>query len=457
MLIEGQGNFGSVDGDSPAAMRYTEVRMSKIASSLLIDLDKETVDFSPNYDETEAIPDVLPTRVPNLLINGSSGIAVGMATNIPPHNLKEVIDAIIGLIQNPNLTIIDLMKYIPGPDFPTYAYINGKKGILDAYKTGRGRIIMRAKAIIKADKKTDKEQIIITEIPYQVNKAKLIEKIAELVKEKKVEGIAELRDESDKDGMRIVIDVKRSDISEILLNNLYAQTQLQASFGVNMVALVDNQPKLLNLKQVLEAFIRHRKEIVIRRTIHELRKARERMHILEGLAVALYNIDEMILIIKSSKTSVDAKGKLLKKSWDGKLVHQMTVNVDIKIYMPEKINDHDGLCGKIYNLSQEQVESILELKLNRLTNLEVNKIINEFKNLIINISELIHILKNNKKLLKVICRELIEIKEKFGDKRRSEIVESQLDLNYEDLIIEENRVVTLSYDGYVISIYPIYL
>lgn len=451
MLVEGQGNFGSVDGDSPAAMRYTEVRMSKIAHSLLIDLDKDTVDFSSNYDETELIPNVLPTRIPNLLVNGSSGIAVGMATNIPPHSLNEVIDAVIALIQNPDLTIIELMQYIPGPDFPTYAYINGKKGIIDAYTTGRGRVLLRAKATVETDKKTDKEQIIVTEIPYQVNKARLIEKIAELVKEKKIEGIAELRDESDKDGMRIVIDVKRSDVSGVLLNNLYAQTQMQASFGVNMVALVDNQPKLLNLKQVLEAFIHHRKEVVIRRTIYELRKARERVHILEGLAIALANIDEIVSSIKSSKTSLDARTKLLKRSWDGTLVHEMSIDVDQKTYRTENKSNSHGLHDRIYNLSQVQVESILELKLHRLTSLEADKVINEFKNLIINISEFIHILKNTKQLLRVICEELIEIKQQFGDKRRSEIVESQLDLNHEDLITEENRVVTLSYNGYVKS------
>lgn len=451
MLVDGQGNFGSVDGDSPAAMRYTEVRMSKIAHSLLIDLDKETVDFSPNYDETELIPNVLPTRIPNLLVNGSSGIAVGMATNIPPHNLNEVVDAVIALIQNPDLTIPELMHYIPGPDFPTYAYINGKEGIIDAYTTGRGRVIMRAKATIETDKKTDREQIIVTEIPYQVNKARLIEKIAELVKDKKIEGISELRDESDKDGMRIVIDVKRGDVAEVLLNNLYAQTQMQASFGVNMVALVDNQPKLLNLKQVLEAFIRHRKEVVTRRTIYELRKARERAHILEGLAIALSNIDEMIAVIKASKTPADAKAELLKRPWDGKLVQQMLVDIDQKMYRVENLASHYGLHENVYHLSQAQVEAILELKLHRLTGLEQDKIINEFKDLIVKIAEFIRILQDINRLLEVICEELVEIKQQFGDKRRSEIIESQLNLNYEDLITEEDRVVTLSYDGYVKS------
>lgn len=443
MLVDGQGNFGSVDGDSPAAMRYTEVRMSKIAHSLLIDLDKETINFSPNYDETEMIPDVLPTRIPNLLVNGSSGIAVGMATNIPPHNLNEVIEGVIALIENPDLSIEELMEYIPGPDFPTRAYINGRAGIIDAYKTGRGRVIMRAKASIETDKKTDRKQIIVTEIPYQVNKARLIEKIAELVKDKKIEGISELRDESDKDGMRIAIDVKRAEVPEVLLNNLYAQTQMQLNFGVNMVALVDNQPKLLNLKEVTEAFIRHRKEVVTRRTVFELRKARERAHLLEGLAISLSNIHEMIELIKLSKTPAEAKESLLSRAWSGKLVVQMLEGVDQGLY------HMDGLHNGSYFLSQEQVDAILELRLHRLTCLEHDKILDEFKSLLLRIKELIAILKDIKRLLEVICKELKDVKEQFGDVRRSEIITSQLDLGYEDLITEELMVVTLSYDGYV--------
>ena len=449
MLVDGQGNFGSVDGDSPAAMRYTEVRMSKISHSLLIDIEKETVNFSPNYDDTEIIPDVLPTRIPNLLVNGSSGIAVGMATNIPPHNLSEVIDGVIALMHNPDLSIEELMKYIPGPDFPTAAYINGRSGIVDAYKTGRGRVIMRAKASIEINKKTNREQIIVTEIPYQVNKARLIEKIAELVKDKKIEGISELRDESDKDGMRIAVDVKRGEVAEVLMNNLYAQTQMQLSFGVNMVALVDNEPKIVNLKEILEAFIRHRKEVVTRRTIFELRKARERAHILEGLAIALSNIDEMIRLIQISTTPIEAKERLLSRLWSGKLVAQMLENVDQELYCVEDLVSHYGLHNSDYSLSQAQVDAILELRLHRLTGLEQDKILNEFQVLLVRIEELISILKNIKRLLQVICDELQEVREQFGDLRRSEIIPSQLDLGYEDLITEESMVVTLSYDGYV--------
>ncbi|MFZ9034992.1 MAG: DNA gyrase subunit A [Francisellaceae bacterium] len=452
MLVDGQGNFGSVDGDSPAAMRYTEVRMAKIAHSLLIDIDKETVDFSPNYDETEVIPDVLPTRVPNLLVNGSSGIAVGMATNIPPHNLAEVIDGTIALIGNPELSIKELMNYIPGPDFPTAAFINGRAGIVDAYHTGRGRVVMRAKAEIETDKKSSRDCIIINEIPYQVNKARLIEKIAELVKDKKIEGISELRDESDKEGMRIVIDVKRDAVAEVLLNNLYAQTQLQMSFGVNMVALVDGQPKLLNLKQVLEAFIRHRKEVVTRRTIYELRKARERAHLLEGLTIALSNIDEMIALIKASKTPQEARDALSSRSWDGVLVSSLLEHVDKTLYRVDDLASHYGLhADKQYYLSEAQVAAILELRLHRLTGLEQDKIFNEFKELIVKIDGLILILKDKTRLLQVICEELEQVKAEFGDVRRSEIIASQLDFSYEDLIAEEDMVVTLSYDGYAKS------
>ena len=449
LLVDGQGNFGSVDGDSAAAMRYTEVRMSKLAHSLLIDLDKETVNFSLNYDETEIIPDVLPTRVPNLLINGSSGIAVGMATNIPPHNLNEIIEGVLALIENPDLTISELMEYIPGPDFPTAAFINGRAGIVDAYRTGRGRVIMRARAEFETDKKTNKEKIIVTEIPYQVNKARLIEKIAELVKDKKIEGISELRDESDKDGMRIVIELRKGEVPEVILNNLYIQTQMQLSFGVNMVALEDGQPKVLNLKQVLEAFVKHRKEVVTRRTIYDLRKARERAHVLEGLAISLTNIDEVIALIKASKSPAEAKEKLLGQKWQAGMVVSMIGDIEADFYRPDGLVSYYGLHGQEYQLSPVQVDAILELRLHRLTGLEQDKILNEFKEIIDKIRELIAILKDINKLLEVICDELKVIKEQFGDARRSEIIASQLDLGYEDLIAEEQMVVTLSFDGYV--------
>ncbi|MCF6808320.1 DNA gyrase subunit A [Thiotrichales bacterium 19S9-12] len=449
MLVDGQGNFGSIDGDSPAAMRYTEVRMSKFAHTLLADIDKETVDYYPNYDESEFIPEVLPTRVPNLLVNGSSGIAVGMATNIPPHNLNEVIDACIAFIHNPEMTIADLMEYIPGPDFPTGAYIMGKAGIIDAYNTGRGRVVMRAKAEIESDEKSSREKIIVSEIPYQVNKARLIEKIADLVKERKLEGISELRDESDKDGMRVVIELKRGENADVILNNLYAQTQMQLSFGVNMVALVNGQPKLLNLKEVIHSFIRHRKEVVTRRTIFELRKARTRAHLLEGLAVALVNIDEVIATIKKSKTPQEAKEALLSRAWKAGMVEGLLEKLDPKLYRPEDLVSHYGLHGKEYNLSQAQVDAILELRLHRLTGLEQDKIINEFKDLIVTIESLIEILQDVKRLLEVICEELEEVKAQFGDERRSEITAATDDIDYEDLIAEETMVVTLSYDGYV--------
>ncbi|TNF69826.1 MAG: DNA gyrase subunit A [Gammaproteobacteria bacterium] len=451
MLVDGQGNFGSIDGDSPAAMRYTEVRMSKFAHTLLADIEKETVDYSPNYDESEFIPNVLPTRVPNLLVNGSSGIAVGMATNIPPHNLNEVIDAVVALIHNPEMSIMELMDYIPGPDFPTGAYIMGKAGIIDAYKTGRGRVVMRANANIESDEKETRERIIVSELPYQVNKARLIEKIADLVKERKLEGISELRDESDKDGMRIVIELKRGENAEVILNNLYSQTQMQLSFGVNMVALVNGEPKLLNLKEVIDAFIRHRKEVVTRRTIFELRKARARAHLLEGLAIALVNIDEIIATIKSSKTPQEAKEALLSRSWTAGMVEGLLEKLDPKLYRPEDLVSHYGLHGKEYNLSQAQVDAILELRLHRLTGLEQDKIINEFKELIVTIEELIHILRDVKRLLEVICEELEEVKNQFGDARRSQIMAATDDIDYEDLIAEETMVVTLSYDGYVKS------
>ena len=449
-LVDGQGNFGSIDGDSAAAMRYTEIRMKKLTHELLVDLDKETVDFSPNYDNTELVPDVLPTRVPNLLVNGSSGIAVGMATNIPPHNMTEVINGTLALIDNKNLTTEEIVEYIPCPDFPTGAYINGTDGILEAYKTGRGRVIMRAKATIEEDDASGKSQIIITEIPYQVNKAKLVEKIAELVKEKKIVGITELRDESDKDGIRVAIDIRRDESPEVVLNLLYAQTQLQCSFGINMVAISDNRPKLLGLKEILEQFIKHRKEVVTRRTIFELRKSKERAHILEGLLLSLSNIDEMIALIKASPSPAEAKQAMLDKSWNGSLVASMLDGVNVDMYRIEQLAMHYGIqADGLYNLTEEQADAILALRLHRLTGLEQDKITNEFRELIERIKYLIGILSSQEELIRVIKEELVEIRDNFGDERRSEIISSRLDLTRADLISEEDMVVTLSMDGYV--------
>lgn len=450
-LVDGQGNFGSVDGDSAAAMRYTEIRMEKLAHDLLADLDKETVDFSPNYDGTEQIPDVMPTRIPNLLVNGSSGIAVGMATNIPPHNLSEVIDGTVALLDNPDIDIDGLMEYIEGPDFPTAAIINGKAGIVQAYKTGRGRIYMRAKAEIVDNEKTGKQTIIVHEIPYQLNKSKLIEKIAELVKEKKIEGITELRDESDKDGMRIVIELRKGEMGDVVLNNLYAQTQMQMVFGMNMVALVDGQPRLLNLKEMLDAFIRHRREVVFRRTSYLLRKARDRGHILEGLAVALANIDAVIELIKSSPSSAEAKEKLLSRSWKSDSVLEMLGEMGADACRPEGLDSQYGLKGEEYFISPEQAQAILDLRLHRLTGLEHEKLINDYTELLKQITEYLDILENEPRLLAVVRDELEQVKKEYGDERRTEIVGSQLDLTMEDLISEENRVVTISKTGYAKS------
>ena len=447
MLVDGQGNFGSVDGDSPAAMRYTEVRMAKFAHSLLTDLEKETVNFVPNYDETEWIPEVLPTRVPNLIVNGTAGIAVGMATNIPPHNITEILDACLALIQNPDLSIDDLIKIVPGPDFPTRGLISGRSGILEAYRTGRGRVVIRARTQIEEEQ--GRERIIITELPYQVNKARLIEKIAELVKEKQIEGISELRDESDKDGMRVVIEVRRGENTDVLLNNLFAQTQMKTVFGINMVALVDNQPRTLNLKEVLETFIRHRQEVVTRRTIFELKKARERAHLLEGLTVALANIDEMIAIIKASKTSADAKSALLEKTWTAGQVQELLARSGSDLCRPEGLSSEYGLKGAAYQLSPAQVDAILEMKLQRLTGLEQDKISQEYRDILGIIANLIDILSDHQRLMKVISDELIEIKTEFGDARRTEITNNDYDLSIEDLIAEEDMVVTLSDSGYV--------
>ncbi len=447
-LVDGQGNFGSIDGDAAAAMRYTEIRMAKIAHDLLADLDKETVDFSPNYDGTEDIPDVFPTRVPNLLVNGSSGIAVGMATNIPPHNLREVIDAAIALLDKPDIDIDGLMEYIQGPDFPTAGIINGKAGIVQAYRTGRGRIYVRARAEIIEDGKSSKQTIIVTEIPYQLNKSKLIERIAELVKEKKIEGITELRDESDKDGLRIVIELRRGEMGDVVLNNLYAQTQMQSVFGINMVALVDGQPRVLNLKEILESFIRHRREVVSRRTSYLLRKARERGHVLEGLAVALANIDAVIELIKTSANSSEAKEKLLARSWKSDSVLEMLGEVGADACRPDDLGLQYGLKENKYFLSPEQAQAILELRLHRLTGLEHEKLINDYQELLKQISDHLDILENQPRLLGVVREELEKIHKEYGDERRTEIVGSQLDLTIEDLIPEEDRVVTISNTGY---------
>ncbi len=448
MLVDGQGNFGSVDGDAPAAMRYTEVRMSKIAHELLADLDKETVDFVDNYDGSESEPSVLPTRVPELLVNGSSGIAVGMATNIPPHNLNEVIDACLAMIDDPEISIEGLMQHIPGPDLPTAALINGSKGIREAYRTGRGRMYMRSRAEIVASQKSGKETIIVTEIPYQVNKARLIERIAELVKEKRIEGITELRDESDKDGMRIVIELRRGEVGDVVLNNLYKLTAMQTVFGINMVALVDGQPQVLNLKQILDAFIRHRREVVTRRTIFELRKARNRAHVLEGLAVALANIDDVIELIKKSANPAEAKQQLVARAWQPGAVVEMIKRTGADSSRPDDLEPQYGLKDDGYHLSEIQAQAILDLRLHRLTGLEQDKILDEYKEILELIKELLDILSNPERLLQVIRDELKEIKEKYGDDRRTEILEDQLDLSMEDLITEEDVVVTFSHEGY---------
>lgn len=448
-LVDGQGNFGSVDGDSAAAMRYTEIRMEKIAHQLLADLDKETVDFVDNYDGTERIPDVLPTRIPNLLVNGSSGIAVGMATNIPPHNLNEVINGTLALIENPDITIDELMEYIPGPDFPTAASISGRSGIIEAYKTGRGRIHLRATAEVEVDEKSGRESIIVTEIPYQVNKARLIEKIAELVKEKRLEGISGLRDESDKDGMRIVIEIRRGDVAEVVLNHLYANTQMQVVFGINMVALDKGQPKLFNLYDMLNAFVRHRREVVTRRSVYELRKARERAHILEGLAIALANIDEVIELIRHSPTPAEAKQGLTSRSWQLGHVAAMLEGAGVDAARPDHLPEEYGIRDGNYYLTEEQAQAILDLRLHKLTGLEHEKILEEYKGILDQIAELLHILRSSERLMEVITEELVEVRANFGDERKTEITAAAHDISMEDLINEEDVVVTLSHEGYV--------
>jgi len=452
LLVDGQGNFGSVDGDNAAAMRYTEVRMTKLAHELLADLDKETVDWVPNYDGTEQIPAVMPTKVPNLLVNGSSGIAVGMATNIPPHNLSEVIDGCLALIDNADLTVDDLMQYIPGPDFPTAGIINGRAGIIEAYRTGRGRIYIRARVEVEdIDKVGGRQQLVVTELPYQLNKARLIEKIAELVKEKKIEGITELRDESDKDGMRVVIELRRGEVPDVVLNNLYAQTQMQSVFGINVVALVDGQPKIMNLKDMLEVFVRHRREVVTRRTVYELRKARERGHILEGQAVALSNIDPVIELIKASPTPAEAKERLIATAWESSAVEAMVERAGADSCRPEGLDAQFGLRDGKYYLSPEQAQAILELRLHRLTGLEHEKLLAEYQEILSLIGELIRILTSPERLMEVIREELEKVKAEFGDARRTEIVASRLDLTIADLITEEERVVTISHGGYAKS------
>ena len=448
MLVDGQGNFGSIDGDSAAAMRYTEIRMQKISHEILADLDKETVDWVPNYDGTETIPAVMPTKVPNLLINGSSGIAVGMATNIPPHNLNEVVTGCLALLDNEDITVDELMEFIPGPDFPTAGIINGRAGILQAYRTGRGRIYVRSRAEVITNEKTNKDTIIITELPYMVNKARLIEKIAELVKEKKIEGISELRDESDKDGLRVVIEMKRGESGEVILNNLYTQTQLQTVFGINIVALVDEQPKQINLKGLLEYFLRHRREVVTRRTIYLLRKARERGHLLEGLAVAIANIDEVIALIKASPTAQDAKDALLAKGWEPGSVMAMLERAGEDACRPDELEPQYGMHADKYHLSPAQVQAILELRLQKLTGLEHEKLLSEYQEKLTEIAEYLTILGDPERLKTVIREELEAVREEYGDERRTEIIESLMDLTMEDLINEEDRVVTISHAGY---------
>ncbi len=448
LLIDGQGNFGSVDGDPPAAMRYTEVRMARLASELLADLDKETVAFVPNYDDTLTMPEVLPTRAPNLLINGSSGIAVGMATNIPPHNLNEVVAAVLALLDDPATTVDGLMEHIKGPDFPTAGIINGRAGIVQAYRTGRGRIYVRARAEVIEDKKRDRDVIVITEIPYQLNKSRLIEKIAELVKSKKVEGISELRDESDKDGMRIVIELRRGESGEVVLNNLYAQTQLQSVFGINCVALVHGQPRVLNLKQMLEAFVQHRKEVVTRRTLYLLGRARRRGHLLEGQAVALASIDQVIELIRRSPSSAVAKAALMERGWMAESVQGLLARAGSDACRPDGLEDRFGLRDGGYYLSEDQAQAILDLRLHRLTALEQDKLVADYQAVLDEIADLRDILGSQDRLQAVIREELEELAEAYGDPRRTEILSTQQDLSTEDLITEEDLVVTISHKGY---------
>ncbi|MFZ9642557.1 MAG: DNA gyrase subunit A [Candidatus Methylopumilus sp.] len=451
MLVDGQGNFGSVDGDNAAAMRYTEIRMARIAHELLADLDKETVDFGPNYDGSEHEPLIMPARIPNLLINGSSGIAVGMATNIPPHNINEVIDGCLALLKEPELTIDDLIEIIPAPDFPTAGIIYGTIGVKEGYRTGRGRVVMRGRTHVEDLERGGRQALIVDELPYQVNKKTFVEKIAELVNEKKIEGISDLRDESDKSGMRVVIELKRGEVPEVILNNLYKQTQLQDTFGMNMVALLDGQPRLLNLKQMLEAFLRHRREVINRRTVFELRKARERGHVLEGLAVALANVDEMITIIKAAPTPPEAKKDLMAKAWKSPVVEEMLKRASMEASRPDGLSVDFGLSPNGYKLSDVQAQEILQMRLQRLTGLEQDKIVNEYKEVMDVITDLLNILATPSRVTQMIVEELAAIRQQFGDKRRSEIVHNAQDLSLEDLITPQDVVVTLSHTGYIKS------
>ncbi|HWU82444.1 MAG TPA: DNA gyrase subunit A [Methylophilaceae bacterium] len=451
MLVDGQGNFGSVDGDNAAAMRYTEIRMARIAHELLADIDKETVDFGPNYDGSENEPLIMPARIPNLLINGSSGIAVGMATNIPPHNLGEVIDACLTLLKYPETTVDELIDIIPAPDFPTAGIIYGTVGVKEGYRTGRGRVVMRGRTHVEDMEKGNRQALIIDELPYQVNKKTLIEKIAELVNDKKIEGISDLRDESDKSGMRVVIELKRGEVPEVILNNLYKQTQLQDTFGMNMVALLDGQPRLLNLKQMLEAFLRHRREVITRRTVFELRKARERGHVLEGLAVALANVDEMIALIKAAPTPPDAKRELMARTWTSPVVEEMLKRAAMEASRPDGLSVDFGMTPKGYRLSDVQAQEILQMRLQRLTGLEQDKIVNEYKEVMDVIADLLDILAKSERVTAIIVEELSAIRQQFGDKRRSEIIQNAQDLSLEDLITPQDVVVTLSHTGYIKS------
>lgn len=451
MLVDGQGNFGSVDGDNAAAMRYTEIRMARIAHELLADIDKETVDFGPNYDGSEHEPLIMPARIPNLLINGSSGIAVGMATNIPPHNLNEVLDACLALLQNPDMTIDELIDIVPAPDFPTAGIIYGTVGVKEGYRTGRGRVVMRGRTHVEDLERGGRQALIVDELPYQVNKKTFVEKIAELVNEKKIEGISDLRDESDKSGMRVVIELKRGEVPEVVLNNLYKQTQLQDTFGMNMVALLDGQPRLLNLKQMLEAFLRHRREVINRRTVFELRKARERGHVLEGLAVALANVDDMITIIKAAPTPPEAKKALMEKLWKSPVVEEMLKRAAMEASRPDGLSVDFGLTPNGYRLSEVQAQEILQMRLQRLTGLEQDKIVNEYKEVMDLIADLLYILATPSRVTQMIIDELAAIRQQFADKRRSEIVHNAQDLSLEDLITPQDVVVTLSHTGYIKS------
>ena len=451
MLVDGQGNFGSVDGDNAAAMRYTEIRMSKIAHELLADLDKETVDFGPNYDGSEHEPLIMPARIPNLLINGSSGIAVGMATNIPPHNLNEVVDACLALLKNSDMTIDELIEIVPAPDFPTAGIIYGTVGVKEGYRTGRGRVVMRGRTHVEEMEKGSRQMLVVDELPYQVNKKTFVEKIAELVNEKKIEGISDLRDESDKAGMRVVIELKRGEVPEVVLNNLYKQTQLQDTFGMNMVALLDGQPRLLNLKQMLEAFLRHRREVLNRRTVFELRKARERGHVLEGLAVALANVDDMIALIKASPTPPEAKKDLMARTWQSPVVEEMLKRAAIEASRPDGLSVDFGLTPAGYRLSDVQAQEILQMRLQRLTGLEQDKIVNEYKEVLDVIADLLDILATPARVTAMIVEELATIRQQFGDERRSEIIANAQDLSLEDFITPQDVVVTLSHTGYVKS------